>query len=385
MNTINNLTGFFNTSFEFFSLIVFLTIGIFLIFHTQLYKIKRERGDDRRKLIAVSFLANAVVLILRQILDINKSEDALYDFSSIMLITQLVYPLVLYLYSVTGRRIFAAKEIFYTLIPLSIINISASVLIHTGSQIPFIVILLSGVSVLVYLIFRVTGFTCSYCIHIKKLMKDPFAVRCELLRFTLFITGVTIFIISLVNILFTASNSLMFPSLLTFTILSATAAYRMSQEDLVLAPLYDKGEDRVNQIVAENSERIEDYRYNQIKERLEQYFETGKPYLNKKLSIKDVATKLYTNKTYLSKIINDNMGVNFNQYVNTYRMKEVDRLLMEDSKISMKELCDKAGFGCMATFAVAFRLNKGDSPAEWCKKNAKNLNKDDESLQDEKI
>ena len=50
-----------------------------------------------------------------------------------------------------------------------------------------------------------------------------------------------------------------------------------------------------------------------------------------------------------------------------------------------KELCDKAGFGCMATFAVAFRLNKGDSPAEWCKKNAKNLNKDDESLQDEKI
>ena len=172
MNTIYNLTGFFNTSFELFSLIVFLTIGIFLIFHTQVYHIKRERGDDRRKLIAVSFLANAVVLILRQILDINKSEDALYDFSSIMLITQLVYPLVLYLYSVTGRRIFAAKEIFYTLIPLSIINISTSVLIHTGLQIPFIVILLSGVSVLVYLIFRVTGFTCSYCIHIKKLMKE---------------------------------------------------------------------------------------------------------------------------------------------------------------------------------------------------------------------
>ena len=108
MNTINNLTGFFNTSFEFFSLIVFLTIGIFLIFHTQLYKIKRERGDDRRKLIAVSFLANAVVLILRQILDINKSEDALYDYSSFMLITQLVYPLVLYLFSVSSRRYFAA-------------------------------------------------------------------------------------------------------------------------------------------------------------------------------------------------------------------------------------------------------------------------------------
>ena len=131
----------------------------------------------------------------------------------------------------------------------------------------------------------------------------------------------------------------------------------------------------LNQIVAENSERIEDYRYNQIKERLEQYFETGKPYLNKKISIKDGARRLFTNKTYLSKVINENMGVNFNQYVNAYRMKEVDKLLKEDSHIGMKELCDKAGFGCMATFVVAFRLYKGAPPAEWCKKNAKYLGK----------
>ncbi len=385
MNTINNFTGFFNTSFEFFSLIVFLTIGIFLIFHTQLYKIKRERGDDRRKLIAVSFLANTVILLLRLILNINNREGILYDFSGIMLITQLVYPLVVYLYSVTGRRIIVLKEVIYTLIPLSFINVAITILIHTGVRVPVTVFLISCAATMIYLMFRIMGFTCSYCIHIKNIIKDPFAARCEMLRLTLFISGTTIFIIAMVNILVTTSNFLISPSLLTFTILSVTAVYKISQEDPVLAPLYEKGEARSNLVAAQNSEQLEDCRYYQIKERLEQYFETGKPYLNKKLSIKDVASKLYTNKTYLSKIINDNMGVNFNQYVNTYRMKEVDRLLMEDKEMSMKELCDKAGFGCMATFAVAFRLNKGDSPAEWCKKNAKNLYKDDESLQDEKI
>ena len=97
------------------------------------------------------------------------------------------------------------------------------------------------------------------------------------------------------------------------------------------------------------------------------YFETEKPYLNPRLTITEVALYLYSNKTYLSRLINDHYNNNFSQFVNYYRIQVAKELFLKDNRMTIHQLCDLSGFGSMATFTMAFRLNVGNSPAEWCK------------------
>ncbi len=102
-------------------------------------------------------------------------------------------------------------------------------------------------------------------------------------------------------------------------------------------------------------------------ERLLKYFEKEKPYLKADLKIREVALYLYSNKTYLSRIINDKNNLNFNQFVNYYRIEEVKQLFKENNKLNIQELCYMSGFGSMATFSIAFRYHLGYTPADWCK------------------
>jgi AraC-like DNA-binding protein len=104
-----------------------------------------------------------------------------------------------------------------------------------------------------------------------------------------------------------------------------------------------------------------------LRGRLVDYFENEKPYLRPDLTIQQVALYLYSNKTYLSRIINECFDNNFNQFVNYHRVEEAKRLFYNDPKLSIQQLCDLSGFGSMATFSIAFRFFVGNSPADWCK------------------
>ena len=105
----------------------------------------------------------------------------------------------------------------------------------------------------------------------------------------------------------------------------------------------------------------------ELYKRLLIYFEQKKPFLNSNLKIREVALYLYTNKTYLSRVINEKKRQNFNQFVNYYRIEEVKRLFNENNDLSIQELCTLSGFGSMATFSIAFRYYMGNTPADWCK------------------
>ena len=103
-------------------------------------------------------------------------------------------------------------------------------------------------------------------------------------------------------------------------------------------------------------------------QRLISHFDGDKPYLKAGINVADVAARLFTNKSYLSRLLNDKLNQNFNQFVNAYRIKEAQRLVAEEGAIPLPTLCKKVGFTSMATFTVAFKLNTGMTPGEWCKK-----------------
>jgi len=102
-------------------------------------------------------------------------------------------------------------------------------------------------------------------------------------------------------------------------------------------------------------------------EKLVTFFNDQKPYLKAGINVTEVAVSVGTNRAYLSRFINDRLNLNFNQFVNSYRIKEAQRVIAEQGVIALPKLCKMVGFTSMATFTVAFKLNTGMTPGEWCK------------------
>ena len=113
---------------------------------------------------------------------------------------------------------------------------------------------------------------------------------------------------------------------------------------------------------------MDDTMFADLYEKLQDYFEKKKPYLRSKVNVSEVANGIYSNRAYLSRLLNEKLNLNFNQFVNSYRIKEAQRLVTEEGPLALSELCKKVGFTSMASFTVAFKLNTGMTPGEWCKK-----------------
>lgn len=66
--------------------------------------------------------------------------------------------------------------------------------------------------------------------------------------------------------------------------------------------------------------------------RVEQYMDKKKPYLDSEFRITDMAEELFSNRAYVSAFINSEFGMHFTNFVNRYRLEELDRLREEDTQ-----------------------------------------------------
>ncbi len=102
--------------------------------------------------------------------------------------------------------------------------------------------------------------------------------------------------------------------------------------------------------------------------RLQTLFEEEKPYLDENITVGQIAKKLYTNKAYLSRAINDYTGKNFCQFVNYHRIMYSMEIFKENPGYRVSELAEASGFHTIVSFNMAFRLVTNESPGEWCKR-----------------
>lgn len=96
-----------------------------------------------------------------------------------------------------------------------------------------------------------------------------------------------------------------------------------------------------------------------------QKFENEKGFL-KPLKLDDFAAELNTNRNTLSKLINTNKGVNFNQYINSLRVKQVLIDLKNNTRLrqlNMQGLAETYGFANAKTFSMQFKAETSLSPA----------------------
>lgn len=88
-------------------------------------------------------------------------------------------------------------------------------------------------------------------------------------------------------------------------------------------------------------------------------------YLNPDVTIRDVASRIGSNKNYVSKAVLMNSGKNFCQFLNYYRVAHAVRIMQLDPRMKIGDLYASCGFNSHVSFAMAFRLYMKMSPSDW--------------------
>lgn len=102
---------------------------------------------------------------------------------------------------------------------------------------------------------------------------------------------------------------------------------------------------------------------------LEKLMEQKRVYHEKDISRDKVAEMIGTNRTYLSKVINDNTGKSFNQYIASLRVKEALLILSDPNmQTPLKAIYAEVGFISINTFYKAFKEEVGMTPAKYHEK-----------------
>ena len=108
----------------------------------------------------------------------------------------------------------------------------------------------------------------------------------------------------------------------------------------------------------------------EILEKLE-IMERNKFYLEKGLTQNQLAKRLKTNTAYLSAVINEYKGANFNMYINSLRIdyaKEMLRTSAQWRKYSIDTIADECGFSTRPKFSTIFIELTALTPSEFIQK-----------------
>lgn len=105
-------------------------------------------------------------------------------------------------------------------------------------------------------------------------------------------------------------------------------------------------------------------------EQLERLMAKDRLYLQPDLNLQELAQHLQINAVQLSSTINQELGQNFNDYINSLRIEEFIRAYTSDvnRRFTLLSIALDSGFNSKATFNRAFKKIKGCSPKEYFEK-----------------
>lgn len=88
-------------------------------------------------------------------------------------------------------------------------------------------------------------------------------------------------------------------------------------------------------------------------------------FLRPQLTLPEVADLLHTNKTYLSKLVNDHYKVSFPELINTLRIDYAEQYILNNREARQEEVARACGFLSASSFNNTFKKVAGMPPKQW--------------------
>lgn len=95
------------------------------------------------------------------------------------------------------------------------------------------------------------------------------------------------------------------------------------------------------------------------------YMSTKKPYLNPNLKLADIAADLDIPIHHVSQVLNDQMRINFFDFVNQYRIEEAKERLSDKNGDTILQIAYAVGFNNKASFNKYFKKITGITPTQF--------------------
>jgi len=105
-------------------------------------------------------------------------------------------------------------------------------------------------------------------------------------------------------------------------------------------------------------------RYAFLAPKLEHLMNEEKIYCKPDLTITFLAQEIGVNRTYLSRYINAATGGTFYDYINSYRLREAQKYLIE-TDLPVSAIAKMSGFASLATFSRYFRSAHNQTPSDY--------------------
>lgn len=148
-------------------------------------------------------------------------------------------------------------------------------------------------------------------------------------------------------------------------------------EKIIPIAIEEPIEEHAQIIKTENTERnstyanygLKDEEAIKLSERLKEYMEKDKPFTNPELNLKDLATALDVYPHYISQVLNAVFHQNFYDFVNTYRIEEAKKQLLDgrNQHLTILAIAYDCGFNSKSSFNRVFKQKTGATPSEFAK------------------
>ncbi len=104
---------------------------------------------------------------------------------------------------------------------------------------------------------------------------------------------------------------------------------------------------------------------------IETLMATDKPYLDSEVTLSSLSGLLDITDRQLSRLLNAGLNKSFFDYINAWRIKEVQSILIAEPRVTILECMYRCGFNSKSSFNTAFKKHTGATPTAYRKKNAK--------------
>ncbi len=111
--------------------------------------------------------------------------------------------------------------------------------------------------------------------------------------------------------------------------------------------------------------KIDSSEANLLLRKLNDFMKEKEPFMDANLKSSAVAKEIQLTVHQLSQLLNDNLGKNFPNYINEYRIAKAQEMLASPNNLTLEAIGYECGFNSKSTFYTTFKKFAGTTPAKY--------------------